>query len=251
MSKIKDFFQSLGIGYTHPPMGANLPSQSYQKKTDDIEKLKEHRDFLNRLEEEEQKRLESIDTKGSQFVAQVGVIFALMALFIPIIMDKVSGFHIILKIVLIVCALLASLLYVLSIHNALKNYRITDFEYSRPSASNVLNFKDEDVKTFIDEEIRDLLSGQVRNTHNNNRKATNLLQAYVAFKYANILTGSLIAIFSILMVVYKPENNSISIDGPVTIKNLDQFQKAIEKSSQKKDTTIVNIKNDIRIPVKQ
>lgn len=250
MGKIIEFFQSLGLGYSHPLAGPDLAAQSYQKKNGSIEKLKEHRDFLNRLADEEQKRLESIDTKGSQFIAQVGVIFALLTLFIPIIMDKVSGFHISFKIILIVFSVLASLLYVLSIHNALKNYRISDFEYVRPSASNVLDFKDADVETFVDEEIRDLLMGRVRNIHNNNIKATNLLHAYVSFKYANILTGSLIALFSIAMVLYKPENNVVSIQGPVIIKHLDEVQKTLEKRNQRKDTTVINIKNEIKIPVK-
>ncbi|WPV67043.1 hypothetical protein [Chitinophaga sp. LS1] len=247
--KLKDFFQSLGLGYKHPDAGADLPSGTYQNQNDQVEKLKTHRDFLKGLEEEEQNRLDSIDTKGSQLISQVGIIFALLSLFIPFIMDKTASFHVTYKVLLIILLIFSALFYVLSIHNALKNYRLSDFQYVRPSAQNVIDFKDKSEAEFLAEEIRDYLSGKTRNVHNNNKKGTNLLHAYVAFKYANVLTGLLIACFAIAMVFYKPEKNSVSIEGPVVIKDLRSINGELKQLGKKKDTTIVNVQ--ITVPEKK
>jgi hypothetical protein len=249
-ARFKDFLHSLGIFYQHPGLAEELPYKKYQKQNDQIDKLKEHRDFLKNLEEDEQKRLESIETKGSQFIVQVGVIFTLLSLFIPIIMDKASSFNIIFKIVLICLLVSAALLYVLSIHNALKNYRVSDFNYVRPSASNVLDFKDETLEAFVAEQIRDYLFGRVNNIHNNNKKATNLLHAYLSFKYANILTGCLIVFFSITTVTYRAEKNIIYIEEPVVVKDLDRILKEL-KDNNKKDTTIISVINNTKAALKK
>lgn len=189
---IKKAFQSMGLWYKDT---INYPepydADKYQLTTDD-EKIQAHAEFLLLLEEKEEKRLETIESKTSQLIAQTGIIFSLLGLFIPLIMDKAAAFNLWIKVFLLVLLLLAFFFYLLTIHNSLKNYRINKFQYSKPSAGNVLEFMDKKIEEFHAEYVRDLLKGIRKNTYNNNRKGTNLLHSYQAFKNANIMTGLLI-----------------------------------------------------------
>ena len=249
--KIIAIFQPVGLFYKESRTREPLESNLYQlRQGEDV--IREHRDFLLRLEEAEEKRLNSIDAKTSQLISQTGIIFSLLSLFIPVIMDKAAGFNLAVKCILIVILVLAAFFYLLTIHNALKNYRINKYSYIRPSSKNVLDLKDRPAAEFRAEEVRDLLSGTNKNIHNNNLKGTNLLHSYTAFKTANTLTGLLVVLFSISILFYIPEKETVSINGPVEIKNLQPILKDAGKRPAHLDTLTLIVRDSLyHIPAKK
>ncbi|CDT01033.1 hypothetical protein BN1088_1432769 [Sphingobacterium sp. PM2-P1-29] len=237
MKKIKDFFDAFGICYQHSEEIKNdLDCRQYVNNIENI--LREHKDFLKNLDEKEEKRLDSIENKTSNLVSQTAVVFSLVSLFIPLLIDKTSGIDFFYKIVILLLLFISSFFYILTIINALKNYRISNFQYVKPSAKNVIKFHNENLEAFMQEEIKDLLYGIPRNRHNNDRKGTNLLHAYNSFKWANIATALLIGFLCIKLVFIEKTPETTRINGTVEIKDLNQVIKSI---SNKKDTVVIRI----------
>lgn len=251
MKKIKIFFTStlsnIGIFYNEPE-NTRLPydSQEYQLEGNE-KKITAHRDFLNNLENQEDKRLDTIESKTSNLVAQTAIVFALLGLFIPLIMDKASELNVYVRYFLILILFLSSFFYLLTIHNALKNYQIHKFRYIRSLPSNVMDFKNDNLRKFIAEEVRDLLISVPRNRHINNRKGTNLLHSYNAFKLANFMTGILVSVFSVSILFYKPQQNTIFIANEIEIKNLDSLVKQNSQRNRMSDTIVLKLKDSIYI----
>jgi hypothetical protein len=240
--KIKEMLNSIGLCRPAEDEQEALDHTAY-KAGHDLEKVQAHRDFLLALEEAEERRLESLESKTSQMISQTGIIFSLLGLFMPILMDKASAFNIWVKLLLIILLVFCSLMYLLTINNALKNYRINKYKYIRPSARNVLNLQDSDIEKFGTEQVQDLLSAINRNQDNNNKKGTNLLHAYKAFKISIGATGLLIVVFSIAALFYVPDQEEITISKPVEIKNIDNLIKQLERNGAYLDT--INIKDSV------
>ncbi|KQC00390.1 hypothetical protein [Pedobacter sp. Hv1] len=242
--KIKNRLNDIGLFYKEETDFRRIDYASYQVSEPDT-KLREHRDFLVRLQENEDKRLESIDSKTSQLISQTGIIFSLLGLFLPVMMDKASDLGILVKSILILLLVLAACFYLLTIHNALRNYRISQFKYGRVGANNVLQFKDKSTEEFIAEEIRDILSCINQNINNNNRKGTNLLHSYAAFKIANLLSGALVVLTAVFILFYNPPKQVMDVNGSIEIRNLKLLGEQIRKTKAKNDTVIINIPDTI------
>lgn len=239
MEKIKKFLNSFGICYKHnEEIKHDLDYEQYANNTEII--LKGHKDFLKDLDEKEEKRLDSIENKTSNLVSQTAVVFSLVSLFIPLLIDKTSGIEFVYKIIILFLLFISSSFYVLTIINALKNYRINKFRYVKPSARIVIKFHDQSLEAFLEEEIKDLLYGIPRNRHYNDQKGTNLLHAYNSFKAANITTALLIGFLCLKLVFIEKTPETTKISGTVEIKDLKQVIKSI---SNKKDTVIIKINN--------
>lgn len=249
--KIKKYLSLIGLFYTEgerPDLAYEI--QGYQL-TENLEKIKSHRDFLLNLENQEDKRLDTIESKTSNLIAQTAIVFSLLGLFIPLLIDKASSFNICLQIALIVPLFLSSFFYLLTIHNALKNYQIHRFKYVRSVPKNVMDLKDESLEKFIAEEVRDLLLAVPENRHINNRKGNYLLHSYTAFRLANITTGILIATFAVSILFYRPEKNTITINEPIEIKKIDSLIKYMKKQ-QVGDTLTIKLKDSIyTLPAKK
>ncbi len=247
-----EMLSNIGIFYNEPE-STRLPydSQEYQL-VDDEKKIAAHRDFLNNLESQEDKRLDTIESKTSNLVAQTAIVFALLGLFIPLIMDKASELNVYVRYFLILLLFLSSFFYLLTIHNALKNYQIHKFRYIRSLPSNVMDFKNDNLENFLAEEVRDLLISVPRNRHINNRKGTNLLHSYNAFKLANFMTGILVAVFSISILFYKPQQNTVVIANQIEIKNLDSLVKQNNQQYEISDTIVLKLKDSTYVlPLKK
>src|SRR5215213_3906444 len=106
---------------------SNSSIYTVKNKTKAKEKLLLHRDFLRSLSAEENVRLTIIENKTTQLVAQTGVIFALLSLFVPMIADKIDGWY--LKLPFLLILFFAFFLYLLAIHHAVKNYNVQNFKY--------------------------------------------------------------------------------------------------------------------------
>lgn len=249
--KLKKYVSQIGLLYNE----GERPDLAYKiqeyKLTENLEKIKFHRDFLLNLESQEDKRLDAIESKTSNLIAQTAIVFSLLGLFIPLLMDKASSYHISLRIILIVLLFFSSCFYLLTIHNALKNYKIHKFRYVRSNPKNVMDLKDENLENFIAEEVRDLLLSVPENRHINNRKGNHLLHSYTAFKLANMTTGILIGTFAISILFYRPEKNLIYINEPIEIKKIDSLIKYM-KNNKSIDTLIIKTKDSLySLPVKQ
>jgi hypothetical protein len=212
----------------------DVPEEVYaykDPKTD--EESGAHMEYLKKLLEEEDNRLSSIDSKTSQFIGQTGLTFSLLSLFVPLLVDKLNGVPIIVKLLLIVILLSSFGFYFLTKKNALKNYNVINFPYSSPAPKNVLTFKDKGLNAFYSEVVRDLLFGLHRNNEINNAKATNLIRSYMTFRIANMLTGILVVIFCVALAFRQPEKPRVAIDKPIKIEHLDTLIKQLSEQKKK------------------
>lgn len=222
MKKIRELFNHIGLFIVETaPADEDKAALKYapqnEPKNKNEDKLKLHRDFLKSLEAEESNRLTLLENKTTQMIAQTSVIFALLSLAIPLVIDKVDAFH--LKIFVFIPLLLAFSFYLLTIHNAAKNYNVKKFNYSRSLPTNVIEFKDASAEDFLIEEINDLLYSTKTNLQINNVKASNLIHSYNCFKIAIFSTAVLGIALCISLLFIEQKKNSITIENPIRIEN--------------------------------
>lgn len=220
MNKAREILNHIGLGVIKTEDDqADSRTLNYvsDNKTNDTDKLKLHRDFLKSVEAEENARLTLIENKTTQLVAQTGVIFALMSLFIPLVIDKIDGVY--MKLLVLLPLSLSFLFYLLTIHNAAKNFNVKVFAYSKSSITNVIKLKDSTVNEFLAEEINDLLYSAKRNSKINDSKATNLIYSYNCFKIANFSTAALGILLCASLIFIKPPKEPVKIENPIKIEN--------------------------------
>lgn len=193
----------------------------FDYKTTDEKKVKVHKELLQVLEKKENDRLGIIDTKTSQLITFTGIIFSALSLFIPILLDKITDQSIFSRIIFILGLIFAFSFYILTIHNAIRNYNILKFIYSNSDPNNVIKYQDKTVDEFTTIEIQDLLFAYNQNLKTNNDKANNLIYAFRSFRIAIFFTA-LIGIFLCSSLLFsKPKNEDINIKIPVQIQNFD------------------------------
>ncbi len=196
-------------------------------KTTEKEKIKVHKELLESLEKKEDDRLTIIDSKTSQIITYTGIIFSALSLFIPILLSKIAEHNLVLRVIFIVILVFAFLFYTLAIHNAIRNYNMGNFPYSRSDPKNVIKYQDKSSNEFTSIEIRDLIYSYKQNSKSNDKKADNLIYAYRTFRIANVLTAIIgILICSSLLFAKSQEKESI-IKNSVKIENLDSSLREI------------------------
>jgi hypothetical protein len=238
---MKNILNKIGLFYTD----LNISPYSYNaadyRLNNPRERSEAHKNYLKSIEEEESNRLTLIENKTSQLISQTGIIFSLLSIFVPILIDKVTDLNFYVKLLLLVLLISAFSFYMLTIRNALKNFNVKNFNYCKPSPKNVLALQNEKLDLFYAEEVRDLLYCINENLKINNRKATNLLHSYNSFRIANTSTGLLVATFSVLLLFFNPQKESVTIEKPIKIENFDStINRLIKAVSEKKDTVYVN-----------
>lgn len=239
---MKSLFNHFGLFYKADQSNPYTYDISQYTINGDEAKLSLHREFLKSKEDEENDRLSLIENKTSQLVSQTGIIFSLLGLFTPLLIDRISDVSTWLKIALLLILFFSFLFYMLTIRNALKNFNVKKFIYSKSSPSNVIKLQNYSREDFLIEEIKDLLYAINQNTKTNNQKATNLLHSYAAFKAANTLTGLLVCAFCILFLFFNSNSKEPQIN-VVKIQNLDSITQRIDKllknNEMKKDTVYI------------
>jgi hypothetical protein len=198
----------------------------------DPERVRVHKEFLKSIEAEENGRLTLIESKSSQLVSQTGIIFSLLSLFIPVFIDKLSDHSLVIRLFFLIVVILAFLFYMLTIRNALKNFNVKSFVYSKPSPINVIKYQKAPVEEFTAIEVRDLLYGANQNLKTNNIKATNLIHAYNAFKVGNTLTALLVILICFSLLFTKSKKEPVAIKNPLEVKLLDSSIKVELRSIQ-------------------
>ncbi len=239
MSQIKEHLKQIGFFYTDEEVNPYSYNPADYKPNSNDNKSEIHRNFLKSLESEESNRLSLIESKTSQLISQTGIIFSLLSLFVPILIDKVSDLHFSVKLILLFLLVLSFCFYMLTIKNALKNFNVSKFKYSKPSPNNVLKFQDSNTHDFYAEEVRDLLYCINENLKINNRKATNLLHSYNSFRIGNTLTGILVVFFSIVLLFFDPRKEGTIIEEPIKIEGLDSTINELRKAVLLKDTIFI------------
>ena len=222
---MKNFFEAIGLRKVKSVRPYNYDSNSYDLNSD-INKIKAHKEFLKSTLDEENRRLEAIENKTNQLVSQTSVVFSLLSLTIPIIIDKTGDTGILFRLALVIFVLISFSFYFLAIFNALKNFNVNNFNYSVPSPSNVLDFKDKTEEEFEAELVRDYLYSINVNIGINNVKATNLLHSNRAFKFGNIFTATIVILITCLVLFFNTNEKE-------------------NKTEKKANTIIVNDKNAI------
>jgi len=224
MSKFKDFFVNVGLVNLTSADNTALTASEAQNlnysngQRDKKEKLKLHRDFLKSIEADENSRLTLLESKSSQIVAQTGVIFALLSLFVPLVIDKIDGFG--WKLSILIFLVLAFLFYLLTIHNGAKNLNIGKYIYSRSLPTNVLTYRNKSEEEFLVEEINDLLYASKQNSKTNHFKGTNLIHAYNSFKVANTMAAVIGILLCTAVLFTKQKKEPITIENPVKIESI-------------------------------
>jgi hypothetical protein len=203
--------------------------------TTDEKKVIAHKELLKSLEKKEDDRLTIIDTKTSQIVTYTGIIFSALSLFIPILLDKISDHSLSLRLVFIAVLIFSFLFYVLTIHNAIRNYNIGKFYYSRSDPNNVIKYQDKSVDEFTSIEIQDLLYAYNQNSKTNDEKANNLIYAYRTFRIANVLTAIMGALICTSLLFAKAKDKDVTIRNPIQIQNFDSTTNAIIKAIKEKN----------------
>lgn len=223
---MKNFLKSIGVISTKKEEPICYDHKDYDlKKESDSEKIILHKEFLKSVLVEESNRLSFIENKTSQIISQTSIVFSLLGLFVPVIMDKFESTSPSLKISIICLLLVTFLFYLLSITNALKNFDIKKFKYPRANPANVIDFKTNTKEEFNAELVRDYLYSIDKAVNINNEKGTNLLHAHKAFKLGIFLTGILVMFVCLILFFAKKEEPNITIKTPIEIKHLDSILK--------------------------
>lgn len=231
MTKLKLLFQSFGL-FTklkfQKPYNYDVNKYTNSKER----KLELHKTYLKEIENEENKRLNIIENKTSQLISQTGLIFSLLSLFIPFIIDKVLDLNVILKILFIIVLVFAYLFYILTINNAIKNFNVKNFKYGKNSPNSILSQQELSIKKFMIMEIKDSLITINNNIAINNVKATNLISAFNSFRFGNILTSMLVVFLCFSLLFLNSKREEIEIRNPIEIKQFNEYIEALNEQNR-------------------
>jgi len=203
------------------PNSFNYKSEDYKLKKG--KKILLHKALLTKLEISEEERLQAIENKSSQIVTYTGIIFSALSLFVPIMLDGIVTQPFSIRIIFILFLVITFLLYILTIHNALKNYNIGNFFYSRPDPNNVIKYQEKTSKEFEAIGVQDLLDSYRINFKTNNQRANNLIYAYRSFRLANIFTA-IMAVMISLSLLFAIDQNDGQLRKQVIIQNFESLK---------------------------
>jgi len=220
--KLRAFLESLGIitikEYAQP---FDYDYRDYDLASmNQMEKIQVHKEFLLSALQEENNRLNYVENKTTQIISQTSIVFSLVGLIIPIVIDRFDDIYFSIRVILILLLISGFFMYLLSISNALKNFNIKNFKYPYANPANVIDLKDKSIAEFNSELIRDYLYSINKTVHINNVKGSNLLHAYKSFKIANYITGIIVILICFLILFTKQKENisRIKIENPIEIK---------------------------------
>lgn len=236
---MKSLLEYLGINYTVEIRRPFQYKSSDYVQDGDIDKINLHRDFVKSLLNEENNRLNTLESKTAQLISQTGIIFSLLSLFIPIFIERISEQSFYIKITFVIVLVAAFVAYVLTINRAIRNYRVNDFPYSMPHPNDVIKYQKLTKEEFSANEVRDLLYSINQNIGVNNAKANNLIKSYKSFRTGNYLTALLGLFLCFSILIPQSKEIDVKISNGIRIENLDSnFKSLIEKIDSVKIDTI-------------
>lgn len=155
-----------------------------EKKKEQIEKLlnDEYISYLLRLFDNEDRRMNKLESKITQLIAQSGLIISIVTFIIPLFYDSLKCIRLELKITLASTFLVTVILLCISIFYASKIFNIKNFRYADCSEETVRNGHKK-ILDFKKEYIDDLIFSIDRNRGLNNTKGTILLKSNRLFAF--------------------------------------------------------------------
>lgn len=205
---VPNYLKHIGLIHTNPP---HIP-QIY-KFARKLELLKIYRTYLIDLRQNQDSRLNTIESKNSQLIGQSSIVISIVALFIPLFINNLNTLNVWVKIPMITLFIGLILHFILTILHASKTLEIDKSKYMTGSTKTITKADRSTTEgTFINNENKDLV--RIIN-HNNkiiNRTASNLVYASRCFKIAIIgfLFFSFFLLTTILVVRKQPETITIS-----------------------------------------
>ncbi|SNR45454.1 hypothetical protein SAMN04488009_1859 [Maribacter sedimenticola] len=155
-----------------------------EKKKGQIEKQlnDEYISYLLRLFDNEDSRMNKLESKITQLIAQSGLIISIVTFILPLFYDSLKCIFLELKVVLALTFLVTILLLCTSIFYASKIFNIQKFKYADCSEETV-RCGHKKVSEFKKEYIDDLIFSIDRNRGLNNTKGTILLKSNKLFAF--------------------------------------------------------------------
>ena len=106
----KEYLAQIGLERFHFKP-SDIPEAVWAYQDQDNDRPEAHMNFLKTLLDNENRRLELIESKSTQLIGQTGLIFSLLSLFVPLLADKMEGIAIGFKIELILLLLSSFIFY--------------------------------------------------------------------------------------------------------------------------------------------
>jgi hypothetical protein len=205
-----------------------------------------HISFLKDIEQHEENRLSGIESKLSSIIGQSGIIFTLIALFIPLFLNDLNQLPILLKI--FYCTLFAGglIFFTKSILAASATLKINDFPYARPDINSTFAETTKEKSVLFEGQVKDLITTIEVNTASNTKKGHNLMIAHRAFVYGLIIMGAFGLMLTVQSLFYKKENDPdlIMLKNMISIQNqVNESRRLIDeiKSGQKRSIDSLQI----------
>lgn len=158
----------------------------------------EYISYLLRLFDNEDRRMNKLESKITQLIAQSGLIISIVTFIIPLFYDSLKCINLTLKVILALTFLVTIILLCISIFYASKIFNIKNFKYADCSEETVRSGHRK-VSEFKKEYIDDLIFSIDRNRGLNNIKGTILLKSNKFFAFGIYflvgLTTELLVVF--------------------------------------------------------
>lgn len=226
----------------------------YEKASSKI-LAKSHLSYLKEIYNFQRERQANIESKNSQLVGQASVIISIIALFVPLLIDKFTNISTLSFVLIIVGFLFVLFHYLVAIIHSIKTLQINHYHYCTRSTNTVTKKeRASSEEDFIKEEIEDLVWSIGKNTIQNNRKGRNLIFATRSFRIATI--G--VAVFTLLILFISTTLNKDESQG-IEIKSVNEsiIEKLnspiilqLEKIRNKEDIEQLNTKlNEIKTEI--
>jgi hypothetical protein len=201
----------------------------------------EHVQFLKDIEQYEESRLLGIETKLSSIIGQSGIIFTLIALFIPLFLNDLNNISLSLKGMYCLLFVVGFVFFVKSILAASSTLKINDFPYARPDINSALAKTIKERSFFIAGLVKDLITTIEINTAANTKKGNNLMIAHRDFVCGILTMGILGLVLTLQTFFYKKQGDPDAI----MLKNIVLIQNQIDESRRILNHLIVERKSKL------
>jgi len=227
--------------------------RSYKKASSKI-LAKSHLSYLKEIDNFQRERQANIESKNSQLVGQASVIISIIALFVPLLIDKFSNISTLYFVLIFVGFVFVLFHYLVAIIHSIKTLQINHYPYCTRSTNTVTKKeRASSEENFLKEEIEDLIWSIGKNTIQNNRKGRNLIFATRSFRIATI--G--VAVFTLLILSLSTTLNNdpqeieiISVNESIIEKINSPIILQLEKMRNNEEIEKLEIKlNEIKIEI--
>ncbi|MEI6348169.1 MAG: hypothetical protein WCP69_09510 [Bacteroidota bacterium] len=199
--------------------------------------------YLKEIHDYQRDRRTTIENKNSQLVGQASIVTSIFALFIPLLINNLSGVSLWLKLPLSFLFLIVLLHYLLSILHAIKTLTVDKYKYPSRSTISITKKERKEIELdFVNSEIEDLIYIINNTTPIDNIKGDNLIYGARCFKIGNIGFGIMTILVIASTLFLKKEISDIKVT------NLNEF-KLLVPATLNKSIFDLQFKDNITIKI--